>query len=78
MLDSAGHYAWGGEALLMDGVPVGELASVGWSPKVNACVALAYVRGDAARQAYAGTRVEIDLWGEAVPATAWDRWPPKV
>ena len=78
VLDSAAHYAWGGEALLLDGVPVGELSSVGWSPKANACVALAYVRGDAAQQAHAGTRVEIDLWGEAVPATAWDRWPPKV
>ena len=76
VLDSARHYAWGGEALRIDGVPVGELASVGWSPKAQACVALAYVRGDAARRAFAGMRVEIDLWGEAIAATAWDTWPP--
>ncbi|MDP3822382.1 MAG: FAD-dependent oxidoreductase [Burkholderiales bacterium] len=77
VLDSSLHYAWGGEALLIDGSPVGELSSVGWSPKAQACVALAYVRGDAAQQAHAGTVVEIDLWGERVAASAWDTWPPK-
>jgi glycine cleavage system aminomethyltransferase T/glycine/D-amino acid oxidase-like deaminating enzyme len=77
VLDDAAAYAWGGEALLLDGRPVGELSSVGWSPKANACVALAYVRGDAAQRAHAGTPVAIDLWGEAVGATAWDVWPPK-
>jgi 4-methylaminobutanoate oxidase (formaldehyde-forming) len=77
VLDSAEPYAWGGEALLIDGRPVGELSSVGWSPKARACVALAYLRGDAAQRAHAGTPVEVDLWGEAVAATAWDVWPPK-
>ncbi|MEP7294785.1 MAG: FAD-dependent oxidoreductase [Burkholderiales bacterium] len=77
VLDSPEPYAWGGEALLVDGQPVGELASVGWSPKANACVALAYVRGDAARHVHAGTAVAIDLWGDAIPASAWDVWPPK-
>jgi len=77
VLDNSAAYAWGGEALLMDGRPVGELSSVGWSPKANACVALAYVRGDAAQRAHAGTPVAIDLWGEAVSATAWDAWPPR-
>lgn len=76
VLDSADHYAWGGEALRLDGVTVGELASVGWSPKANACVGFAYLRGEAARQPHAGTRVSIDLWGDTVGATAWDRWPP--
>ena len=77
VFDSDQAYAWGGEALLIDGATVGELASVGWSPKANACVALAYVRGDAAQRAHAGTRVEVDLWGEPVAATAWDVWPTK-
>ena len=77
VLDSPLPYAWGGEALLVDGTPVGELSSVGWSPKANACVALAYVRGDVARRTFAGVPVEVDLWGEAVAATAWDVWPPK-
>ena len=77
VLDDAAHYAWGGEALLIQGRPVGELSSVGWSPKANACVALAYVRGDAALVVHAGTRAEVDLWGEPVGATAWDTWPPR-
>ncbi|KQW36964.1 FAD-dependent oxidoreductase [Rhizobacter sp. Root404] len=77
VLDSAAHYAWGGEPLLIDGLPVGELSSVGWSPKANACVALGYVRGEAARRPHAGTRAQVDLWGEAIGATAWDTWPPR-
>ncbi|MBC7735412.1 MAG: FAD-dependent oxidoreductase [Bacteriovorax sp.] len=78
VLDSDQPYAWGGEALLIDGVAVGELSSVGWSAKANACVALAYVRGDAAQRVHTGTRVQVDLWGEPVAATAWDLWPPRV
>ncbi len=77
VLESPAAYAWGGEALLIDGAPVGELSSVGWSPKANACVALAYVRGEAAQRLRAGTAVEIDLWGAPVAAKAWDHWPPK-
>jgi 4-methylaminobutanoate oxidase (formaldehyde-forming) len=76
VLDSPAPYAWGGEALLVGGAPAGELASVGWSPKANACVGFAYLRGDPARQHFAGTPVQVELWGEAVAATAWERWPP--
>jgi 4-methylaminobutanoate oxidase (formaldehyde-forming) len=74
---SADAYGWGGEALLLDGRPIGELASVGWSPRAGACVGLAYLRGDAARRLHAGTPLEVDLWGERIHATAWDTWPPK-
>ena len=77
VLDSAAHHAWGGEALSIDGEPVGELSSVGWSPKAGACVGLGYVRGDAALRLHSGTHVAIDLWGEAVSAAAWDTWPPR-
>ncbi|MEO7008956.1 MAG: glycine cleavage T C-terminal barrel domain-containing protein, partial [Caldimonas sp.] len=77
LVESAADYAWGGEALTIDGMPAGELASVGWSPKVGACVALAYVRGNAATQVHRGTPVEVDLWGVPCRATAWDAWPPK-
>jgi heterotetrameric sarcosine oxidase gamma subunit len=77
VLEAPQHYAWGGEALLLGGTSVGELSSVGWSPRANACVALAYVRGGAVRQSFSDTRVSIDLWGEAVAARAWDRWPPR-
>jgi glycine cleavage system aminomethyltransferase T/glycine/D-amino acid oxidase-like deaminating enzyme len=77
VLGSDRHYAWGGEALLLDGTPVGELASVGWSPKAGACVGLGYLRGDAAQRAHAGTPLHVDLWGDPVAATAWDVWPPR-
>ena len=76
MFDSPAAYAWGGEALLIDGRPVGELSSVGWSPKAGACVGLGYVRGAAALRPQAGTVVAVDLWGMPVGATAWDAWPP--
>ena len=56
--------------------PWANCSSVGWSPKAGACIGLGYVRGDAALHAHAGTPVAIDLWGEPVAATAWDRWPP--
>jgi 4-methylaminobutanoate oxidase (formaldehyde-forming) len=65
-------YAWGGEAIVIDGEPVGELSSVGWSPRAGACVALGYVRGAAAQRAHAGKPVAIDLWGHSETATAWD------
>jgi 4-methylaminobutanoate oxidase (formaldehyde-forming) len=70
-------YAWGGETLFVGGRPVGELTSVGWSPGAGACVGFAYLRGDAAMRPHAGTPVEVDLWGERIAATAWDRWSPK-
>lgn len=73
VLDDARAYAWGGEAIVLDGAPVGELVSAGWSPAANACVGLGYVRGAAALRAHAGTPVTIDLWGEPAGATAWER-----
>ncbi len=77
VFSSPEHYAWGGEPLLMDGAPVGELSSVGWSLRAGACVGLGYVRGDAAQAVHAGTPIQADLWGEPVAATAWDAWPPR-
>ena len=74
LADSA-DYVWGGEAVLIDDQPVGELSSAGWSPRAGACVGLGYVRGPAAQRLHAGTPVAIDLWGRRVPASAWDRWP---
>lgn len=77
VFDSPVPYAWGGEALAIGGEPVGELSSVGWSPKAGACVGLGYLRGAAAQRAHAGTPLQVDLWGEPVGATAWDAWPPR-
>ena len=66
-------YAWGGEAIVVDGQTVGELSSVGWSLQAGACVGLGYVRGAAAQRAHSGSSVCIDLWGEPVRALAFDR-----
>jgi glycine cleavage system aminomethyltransferase T len=72
VLDDPAAYIWGGESILIDGEPVGELSSAGWSVAAGACVGLGYVRGEAVHRQHCGTRVVIDLWGEAMPATAWD------
>ena len=72
VFESPAAFAWGGEALGIDGTPVGEITSAGWSPKAGACVALGYLRGEAAARPHAGTPVEVDLWGERFAATAWD------
>ena len=74
VFDDPADHAWGGEAVAIAGMPVGELSSVGWSDRAGVCVGLGYVRGDMALQAHAGTPVSVDLWGRAVGATAWDRW----
>ena len=69
-------YAWGGEAILLDGRPVGEISSAGWSAAADRCVGLGYLRGEAATRPHTGSALTIDLWGEAIAATAWDRWSP--
>jgi 4-methylaminobutanoate oxidase (formaldehyde-forming) len=76
VFDTAGAFAWGGEAIVLGGQSVGEISSVGWSPLAGACVALGYVRGDSANHAHAGTPAQIELWGERVGVKLYDRWPP--
>jgi 4-methylaminobutanoate oxidase (formaldehyde-forming) len=75
VFDSPVVYAWGGEAILLQDESVGEISSVGWSPRAGACVALGYVRGAAANQTHDGTPAAIELWGERVPVRLYDRWP---
>jgi len=77
VFDSPADYAWGGDPLRLDGEPAGEITSAGWSLKAGACVALAALRGDAARRAHAGTPVEVALYGGTAAATAWDTWPQR-
>jgi len=74
VIGSDDAYAWGGEALALDGSAVGEIASAGWSDEAGRCIGLGYLRGSAAQADHAGTPVTVDLWGEPVAATAWDRW----
>jgi 4-methylaminobutanoate oxidase (formaldehyde-forming) len=75
VFDDPAAYAWGGEAIVMNGETVGELSSAGYSLRAGACVGLGYVRGAAAQAAHRGAPVQIDLWGQPVAARAFDRWP---
>jgi 4-methylaminobutanoate oxidase (formaldehyde-forming) len=77
VLDAPEPWAWGGETLAMGGTVLGEISSAGWGFAANRCVALGYLRGQAANMAHRGTPVAVDLWGEAVGATVWDNWPPR-
>mgnify|MGYP000748510363 CR=1 FL=1 len=78
--DDAQAYAWGGEAIRMNGEAVGELSSAGYSLKAGACVGLGYVRGPAAGRLHVGTAAVIDLWGspeaDLRPAIS-SRFPPR-
>ena len=74
VLDDAAAYAWGGETLVVAGEPVGELTSAGWSAAAGRCVGLGYLRGAAAARVHDGTPIDVDLWGESIRASAWDRW----
>ena len=60
---------------MVAGEAAGELSSAGWGFKAGCCVALGYLRGDAANGAHRGTPISVDLWGEPTAATAWDTWP---
>ncbi|MCL4696887.1 MAG: FAD-dependent oxidoreductase, partial [Burkholderiaceae bacterium] len=75
VLDDPAAYAWGGEAFSVGGHPVGELSSVGWSLRAGTCMGLGYLRGEAAERLWNGEAAEVGLWGEAVPARVYDRWP---
>jgi len=75
VFDAPDAYAWGGEGIVLGGVSVGDITSVGWSPLAGACVALGYVRGEAALQPHVATPAHIELWGERVAVTLHDRWP---
>jgi 4-methylaminobutanoate oxidase (formaldehyde-forming) len=77
VLDAPEVYAWGGEAILVEGQSVGEISSVGWSLQAGRCVGLGYVRGALAQVAHAGTPAAIALWGEEQGARLFDQWPAR-
>jgi len=77
VLDAPEVYAWGGEAILVEGQSVGEISSVGWSLQAGRCVGLGYVRGALAQVAHAGTPAAIALWGQDQGARLFDQWPAR-
>jgi glycine cleavage system aminomethyltransferase T len=68
-----GQMAWGGEAILADGEPAGEVTSAAFGASVGGIVALGWVRSDTDEidQAWlARRRWTVDLPGLTLPVTA--------
>jgi len=63
-------YLWGGEPVLVDGEPAGEVTSAGYSRRYGCAVAFAYVRGAVATDddALMRARLEFDIGGARVGA----------
>jgi glycine/D-amino acid oxidase-like deaminating enzyme/glycine cleavage system aminomethyltransferase T len=59
------RFAWGGEPILKDGAPVGELSSVGYSATLGGMVAMGFVHARDLAGHY-----EIEVSGDCVPAQA--------
>ena len=70
--DDPDAFPWGGEPILIDGRPAGELSSAGYSHALGRAVALGYVRldGPADAERLHSKRFEVDLAGVAVPVAA--------
>ena len=68
---------WGGELILRDGEPVGDLKSAGYGHSLGGAVGLGYVsnKGGVDRAFIEGGSYEIDIAGEQVPAKAYLRTP---
>ena len=64
--------AHGGELILRDGVPAGEVTSAAYGHSLQAVVALGYVKtgGAAIDAAFLGAKFEIDIAGDRVPVRA--------
>ena len=60
---------WGGELLLRDGRPVGQVTSAAWGATVGSCVGLAYHRADdkVTEDLLSSGRYEVDVAGTLIP-----------
>jgi glycine cleavage system aminomethyltransferase T/glycine/D-amino acid oxidase-like deaminating enzyme len=73
-LDDPGAFAWGGEPIVMDGMPVGEITSAGYSRKHARIIAFAYARSHGhdtplTNAMISGARYAADIGGRLVGAT---------
>jgi 4-methylaminobutanoate oxidase (formaldehyde-forming) len=70
---------WGGELLLRDGEPAGQLTSAAWGESVGAAVGLAYLRDPTGRPVtpdyVRSGRYEVNVGGRVVGAAAGLRPP---
>jgi 4-methylaminobutanoate oxidase (formaldehyde-forming) len=66
VLDSPEPMLWGGELLLRDGEPAGQVTSAAWGATLGASVGLAYLRSDGpvTSDALTAARFEVDVAGE--------------
>jgi glycine cleavage system aminomethyltransferase T/glycine/D-amino acid oxidase-like deaminating enzyme len=68
--DDPAAFPWGGEPIVMNDEPVGELTSAGYSLTLGRAVAMGYARGDdVSDAALLGARYEVELNGERVAVT---------
>jgi 4-methylaminobutanoate oxidase (formaldehyde-forming) len=72
VVDDPDAMLWGGELVLRDGEPVGQVTSAAYGATVGASVGLAYLRRDQAvtSEWLAEGGYEVDLAGERLPVTA--------
>ncbi len=72
VLDDPAVFPWGGEPVLRDGAPVGEVSSAGYSRKLGRAIVMAYVRGTApvTRERVLVGKYEIDIAGTRFAAAA--------
>jgi glycine cleavage system aminomethyltransferase T/glycine/D-amino acid oxidase-like deaminating enzyme len=72
VLDDPAAFPWGGEPVLRDGAPVGEVTSSGYSRKLGRAIVMTYVRGVApvTREHVLAGRYEIDIAGTRFSAVA--------
>src|SRR6266702_4271393 len=70
-LDDPDAFPWGGEPILRDGAPVGEVTSAGYSFRLGRAVVMGYVRGmpPVTREHVLAGKYEIDIAGERFGAT---------
>jgi 4-methylaminobutanoate oxidase (formaldehyde-forming) len=77
VLDDPEAWPWGGEGILRDGQPVGEVTSAGWSAGLGRAVVMGYVRGAGPidRDWVLGGRYELDIAGARTAMRAQARPP---
>jgi 4-methylaminobutanoate oxidase (formaldehyde-forming) len=66
VVESPGPMLWGGELLLRDGLPLGQVTSAAWGETVGSCVGLGYLRhdGPVTSDWLASGTTEVDVAGE--------------
>ena len=78
VVDDPEPMMWGGELVLRDGVPVGQVTSAAWGETVGGCVGLGYVAdpaGVTGRDWVEAGRFAVDVGGAVHPVTVSLRAP---